>query len=89
MAAPVPPDPVAFALLLEQVGTASRRVAELARQRPGRVAEVFLKVPIGVAGEHVLHAMRAELERHGLAHVEVNISRGGRLIELDTVEFEL
>lgn len=84
----VPAGPLALAALAEQVCTAARRVSELARQRPGRVAEVTLKVPIGVSHEQVGECMRLELSRFGLFGVQVYISRGGRLIEVDTVEFE-
>ena len=84
----VPAGPLALAALAEQVSTAARRVSELARQRPGRVVEVTLKVPVGVPREDVAECMRPELERLGLVGVQVNISRGGRVIEVDTVEFE-
>ncbi len=75
-------------IALHQVVLAARGVAELARLLPGRVAELGLKVPSGVPRGAVVEALLDQLAQLGLEHVQVNVSAGGRRIELDAVEFE-
>lgn len=71
-----------------QVAPAARRVVELARQLPGRVAELGLKVPHEVSHRAVVEALAEELAQVGLVDVRINVSPGGGQIELDAVEFE-
>lgn len=90
MSRPLPPhsEHAQAVPVVDQVLAAARRVSELARQRPGRLAEVGLKVPLSVSSSQAVELMAAELARLGLPDVRVTVNPGGRLIELDTVEFE-